>query len=195
MSLWRPLMESFVCFPLLVAVLRGDSSVSGTVTFEQSSESAPTTISYHITGNDPDAQRGMHVHQFGDNTNGCTSAGPHCEHLSLLFESLSLLNLSLSGISLSFSPSLDRCTRIPRAIRTDIEADSSSHPVNPFSKTHGAPTDAERHVGDLGNFETDAQGNAEGSITDEQVKLIGQESVLGVCASSFSVVIFSSCGV
>lgn len=53
--------------------------------------------------------------------------------------------------------------------------------VNPFSKTHGAPTDSERHVGDLGNFKTDSQGNAEGSITDEQVKLIGQESVLGVC--------------
>jgi Cu/Zn superoxide dismutase len=61
-----------------VAVLRGDSKVSGIVTFEQSSESSPTTITYDITGNDPNAERGMHVHQFGDNTNGCTSAGPHC---------------------------------------------------------------------------------------------------------------------
>lgn len=61
-----------------VAVLRGDSSVGGTVTFEQTSESGPTKITYHITGNDPSAERGMHVHQFGDNTNGCTSAGPHC---------------------------------------------------------------------------------------------------------------------
>lgn len=61
----------------VVAVLRGDSTVSGTVTFEQSSESEPTTISWEITGNDSNAQRGFHIHQFGDNTNGCTSAGPH----------------------------------------------------------------------------------------------------------------------
>ena len=65
--------------PLTVAVLRGDSNVKGTVTFEQSSESSPTTITYDITGHDPSAQRGMHIHQFGDNTNGCTSAGPHCK--------------------------------------------------------------------------------------------------------------------
>ncbi|MCJ1300271.1 Superoxide dismutase [Cu-Zn] [Hypocenomyce scalaris] len=111
-----------------VAVLRGDSNVKGTVTFEQSSESSNTTISWEITGNDANAQRGMHVHQFGDNTNGCTSAGPH---------------------------------------------------FNPFSKTHGAPSDSERHVGDLGNFKTDGQGNANGSHTDPLIKLIGPESVLG----------------
>jgi len=57
------------------------------------------------------------------------------------------------------------------------EADNS--PVNPFNKTHGAPSDGERHVGDLGNFKTDGQGNANGSITDQQIKLIGPESVLG----------------
>lgn len=62
-----------------VAVVRGDSKVSGTVTLVQESESAPTTISWDITGNDANAKRGFHIHTFGDNTNGCTSAGPHCE--------------------------------------------------------------------------------------------------------------------
>jgi Cu-Zn family superoxide dismutase len=54
-----------------------------------------------------------------------------------------------------------------------------SRTVNPHNKTHGAPSDSERHVGDLGNFKTDAQGNAEGSVSDKFIKLIGPESVLG----------------
>ncbi|KAF1951306.1 superoxide dismutase [Byssothecium circinans] len=111
-----------------VAVLRGDSNVKGTVTFEQENESSPTNISWNITGNDANAERGMHVHAFGDNTNGCTSAGPH---------------------------------------------------FNPHGKDHGAPTDEVRHVGDLGNFKTDAQGNGTGSTTDKFIKLIGSESVIG----------------
>lgn len=70
----------------------------------------------------------MHIHQFGDNTNGCTSAGPH---------------------------------------------------FNPFSKTHGAPEDDNRHVGDLGNITTDASGVAKGSKKDLLVKLLGANSVVG----------------
>ncbi|EOD49444.1 Superoxide dismutase protein [Neofusicoccum parvum] len=111
-----------------VAVIRGDSNVKGTVTFEQESESAPTTISWNLSGHDANAERGMHIHAFGDNTNGCTSAGPH---------------------------------------------------FNPHSKGHGAPTDEDRHVGDLGNIKTDGQGNSTGSVTDKLVKLIGAESVIG----------------
>lgn len=57
---------------------------------------------------------------------------------------------------------------------------TSSPAVNPFAKPHGAPTDTDRHVGDLGNFKTDAEGNATGSMQDKLVKLIGAESVLGV---------------
>jgi Cu-Zn family superoxide dismutase len=53
--------------------------------------------------------------------------------------------------------------------------------VNPHGKTHGAPGDDIRHVGDLGNFETDAQGNGKGTVTDKLIKLIGPESVIGVC--------------
>lgn len=49
------------------------------MTFEQASEGAETSISWDISGNDANAERGMHVHTFGDASNGCTSAGPHCE--------------------------------------------------------------------------------------------------------------------
>lgn len=56
-----------------------------------------------------------------------------------------------------------------------------SLPVNPHGKTHGAPTDETRHVGDLGNIETDGQGNAKGEVQDKFVKLIGPESIIGVC--------------
>lgn len=112
----------------IVAVVRGDSTVSGVVTFEQASAEAPTTVSWDIKGNDANALRGFHVHQFGDNTNGCTSAGPH---------------------------------------------------FNPFGKTHGAPEDEVRHVGDLGNIQTDAEGVAKGSKTDRLISLFGENSILG----------------
>ncbi|KAF7548628.1 hypothetical protein G7Z17_g6928 [Cylindrodendrum hubeiense] len=117
-----------------VAVLRGDAKVAGTVVFEQETESAPTTITYNITGNDANAERGFHIHTFGDNTNGCTSAGPH---------------------------------------------------FNPFGKTHGAPTDDTRHVGDLGNIKTDSEGIAKGTLTDSLVKLIGPQSIVGVRTPSY----------
>jgi Cu/Zn superoxide dismutase len=55
--------------------------------------------------------------------------------------------------------------------------------VNPHGKTHGAPEDETRHVGDLGNFKTDAQGNGQGSKTDKLIKLIGPHSVIGVCCA------------
>lgn len=111
-----------------VAVLRGDSNVTGVVKFEQVAEHESTSISWEITGNDPNALRGFHIHEFGDNTNGCTSAGPH---------------------------------------------------FNPFNMTHGAPTDAVRHVGDMGNVATDAAGLAKGTMTDSLIKLLGPTSVIG----------------
>ena len=39
--------------------------------------------------------------------------------------------------------------------------------------------DVERHVGDLGNIEADANGNAEIDLTDSQISLIGQHSIIG----------------
>ena len=127
------------------------------MSFEQASESAPTTISWNITGHDPNAERGMHVHAFGDNTNGCTSAGPHCK-LDITSHTDVLQALDVRG----------------------VHANHYDPIVNPQNKTHGAPSDSERHVGDLGNFKTDGQGNAQGSVDDKLVQLIGPQSVLGV---------------
>lgn len=71
---------------------------------------------------------GFHIHEFGDNTNGCISAGPH---------------------------------------------------FNPNDKEHGGPTDAERHAGDLGNIEANAEGVAKVNITDKQISLSGANSIIG----------------
>ncbi|KAI3653065.1 hypothetical protein MP228_002490 [Amoeboaphelidium protococcarum] len=59
-----------------VCVLRGDGPVKGTVTFKQDSESTPLRITGEITGL-TSGLHGFHVHEFGDNTNGCTSTGGH----------------------------------------------------------------------------------------------------------------------
>ncbi|KAF8869462.1 superoxide dismutase [Mucidula mucida] len=62
-----------------------------------------------LTGLDPNALRGWHVHESGNLTDGCTSAGGH---------------------------------------------------LIPSNLTHGAPDAKIRHVGDLGNLQTDSNGNA-----------------------------------
>ncbi|XP_076372775.1 superoxide dismutase 1 [Tachypleus tridentatus] len=109
-----------------VCVLVGES-VKGTVHFSQENATCPTSVTGEIRGLTP-GLHGFHVHEFGDNTNGCISAGAH---------------------------------------------------FNPFGKEHGAPTDENRHVGDLGNVEASSDGVAKVDIIDKQISLIGQLSVVG----------------
>uniref|UniRef100_A0A141J8S5 Superoxide dismutase [Cu-Zn] n=1 Tax=Misgurnus anguillicaudatus TaxID=75329 RepID=A0A141J8S5_MISAN len=111
-----------------VCVLKGDGEVKGVVHFNQEDgDNAPVTVSGEISGLTP-GEHGFHVHAFGDNTNGCVSAGPH---------------------------------------------------YNPHDKTHGGPTDATRHVGDLGNVEADPDGVAKINIKDNMLTLRGQYSIIG----------------
>ncbi|XP_039045465.1 superoxide dismutase [Cu-Zn] 2-like [Hibiscus syriacus] len=50
---------------------------------------------------------------------------------------------------------------------------------NPLKKDHGAPSDRERHAGDLGNIIAGPDGVSEVSIKDWQIPLGGQHSILG----------------
>eukprot|EP00916_Digyalum_oweni_P017956 GHVL01029873.1.p1 GENE.GHVL01029873.1~~GHVL01029873.1.p1 ORF type:complete len:151 (+),score=15.09 GHVL01029873.1:79-531(+) len=107
-----------------VCVLVG--KVQGTLCFTQE-EGTPTKVEGEVTGLTP-GEHGFHIHEFGDATNGCVSAGSH---------------------------------------------------FNPKGKTHGGPTDENRHAGDLGNITAGDDGIATVKIEDKQIPLIGPSSIIG----------------
>uniref|UniRef100_P03946 Superoxide dismutase [Cu-Zn] n=1 Tax=Xiphias gladius TaxID=8245 RepID=SODC_XIPGL len=59
-----------------VCVLRGAGETTGTVYFEQEGNANAVGKGIILKGLTP-GEHGFHVHGFGDNTNGCISAGPH----------------------------------------------------------------------------------------------------------------------
>ncbi|KAK0184737.1 superoxide dismutase, partial [Armillaria mellea] len=99
-------------------VLQG-ATVNGNVVFQQDQPDGPVQIRGRIQGLDPSSLRGFHVHEFGNLTDGCTSAGAHY------------------------------------------------NPVN------------SRHVGDLGNIQSDENGVATLDFRDEIIKLEGPLSIIG----------------
>jgi Cu-Zn family superoxide dismutase len=50
---------------------------------------------------------------------------------------------------------------------------------NPTNVTHGAQDGVVRHVGDLGNVDTDAEGRIITRLTDDAIQLFGQYSIIG----------------
>lgn len=51
---------------------------------------------------------------------------------------------------------------------------------NPTKSQHGGPDSPERHVGDLGNLEADAQGHAHYERVDQLISFEGANSILGL---------------
>lgn len=50
---------------------------------------------------------------------------------------------------------------------------------NPTGQKHGKPSDAERHVGDLGNITADDEGVAKIDIQDKVISLHGENTIIG----------------
>jgi len=58
---------------------------------------------------------------------------------------------------------------------TDKCVSMCSH-FNPYNKTHGCPGTKERHVGDLGNIQTNNRGEAKYIFYDDVIKLRGTKA-------------------
>jgi len=88
---------------------------------------------------------------------------------------------SVSPLSLSPSFHAYRSTHPLRSTFGDLTegCTSTGAHYNPFGKNHGGPKDVERHVGELGNIQADANGVANFVIEDSQVQLFGPFSVIG----------------
>lgn len=52
------------------------TSVRGIVRFEQAAPGQPTHVTVWVEGVSP-GDHGLHVHEYGNTENGCTSMGPH----------------------------------------------------------------------------------------------------------------------
>uniref|UniRef100_A0A5Q0MVW9 Superoxide dismutase [Cu-Zn] n=1 Tax=Oxya chinensis TaxID=165482 RepID=A0A5Q0MVW9_9ORTH len=63
-----------------VCVMIGEV-VNGLIRFSQEQEDAPVKITGEIKGLNK-GKHGFHVHEFGDISDGCTSAGPHYNPLA-----------------------------------------------------------------------------------------------------------------
>ncbi|KAJ1303130.1 hypothetical protein OPQ81_011330 [Rhizoctonia solani] len=61
-----------------VAHVKGPkSNVTGVIHFSQSSPTGPVFITGELRNLDRNAERGFHIHEFGDETDGCMSSGSH----------------------------------------------------------------------------------------------------------------------
>jgi Cu-Zn family superoxide dismutase len=60
-----------------------------------------------------------------------------------------------------------------------LDASSAGGHYNPEGKPHGAPTDDNRHVGDLGNILADENGFIYTELSDTQIALNGPHSIIG----------------
>ena len=62
---------------------------------------------------------------------------------------------------------------------SDPKAASAGGHFNPTKHQHGAPDASDRHAGDLGNIEAGASGKAHLEITDNAMKLTGDNAIIG----------------
>jgi Cu-Zn family superoxide dismutase len=59
------------------------------------------------------------------------------------------------------------------------DGNSAGGHFNPLGKSHGSPMDMMRHLGDMGNIEADANGDAHLEYIDNTISLSGENSIIG----------------
>eukprot|EP00088_Acartia_fossae_P063176 TRINITY_DN7681_c0_g2_i3.p1 TRINITY_DN7681_c0_g2~~TRINITY_DN7681_c0_g2_i3.p1 ORF type:complete len:316 (-),score=29.63 TRINITY_DN7681_c0_g2_i3:444-1391(-) len=84
-------------------------------------------------------------------------------------------NLIIDGVLIGATPNQKHGFHIHAEGSLDDNCKAAGGHFNPFQKKHGGPTDAERHVGDLGNVQADGTGTIEVRMTDDLASLLDSE--------------------
>lgn len=86
-----------------------------------------------------------------------------------------VINFNLSG----FPPNVKRGLHIHEYSNPSQKCQSIGPHLNPHNKEHGGPNDTERHLGDIGNIESDSQGYVNYQQVDQLISLSGPNSIAG----------------
>jgi len=119
-------MQGNTHYAICILSSDGGSGVTGVVKFVQP-EGGKTTVHAVVKGLSA-GKHGFHVHEFGNLTEGCKTAGAH---------------------------------------------------FNPTKVDHAGPFDEKRHVGDMGNIESDGKNDAILVYEDPVISLVGEHSIIG----------------
>ncbi len=60
-----------------ISVIQSENNIKGFVHFHQCSQNEPVFVYFHLHGFRPNQTHAIHIHEFGDLTDGCKSLGPH----------------------------------------------------------------------------------------------------------------------
>lgn len=83
-----------------VAIMKeNNSSASGFIYFKQNNGDSATEILANIKGLNPNQKHAIHVHNFGDLTDGCVSAGAHYNPFNKTHGSLTSTNRHVGDLS------------------------------------------------------------------------------------------------
>jgi Cu-Zn family superoxide dismutase len=97
----------------------------------------------------------------------------------IYFDENNLLETKIYGKITGLKPNSNHAIHIHEYGDLSDSCKSCCAHFNPFNKDHGGRLSENRHVGDLGNVETDLNGEAKFSFIDSLVKLRGPYSVIG----------------
>lgn len=172
----------------MVAVIfptRGNT-VSGTVHFTQL-ENGQVKVKANFTGLTENSENAFHIHQFGDLTTlDGKSAGGHFNpagnpHGLPLGEQNSEERaegkVPADSIPLGKMNAKEKPTEKADADRSDNQVKEDSIPLGKMNSAKGENNG--RHTGDLGNIQSDENGNASKTMTVENLTLHGEDSILG----------------
>lgn len=85
------------------------------------------------------------------------------------------IDINLSGLT----PNHKHGFHVHEAGDLSEKCKSACAHFNPYNNNHGCPGKVNRHVGDLGNIQSDNEGNAKLTFRDNVIKLYGRANIIG----------------